>query len=296
MNSTRVMNASKVIALATDGSSYTDGAVQEAVFLAQSCGAKIVVLNIIPIDSGSATAVHSSATAMRKESKKYMDDIVKLAGDNDISCEILVEESYQPDKTIVELAYKHKADILIMGRHGKQGLLKLLVGSMTSKVIGHGFPKVLVVPKDFTSRGERVLLAVDGSEASTAATDEIIGMGLNCSNMKEVYALSVTRSESNLAEAEALAEAACTRGRELAPNISFYPLARTGRPAADIISRTAEEKQVDMILIGGHGKGLSKLLMGHVTEKVIGKAHCAVLVIEKQKNDIHIRESEHNID
>ncbi|MCW5208418.1 universal stress protein, partial [Desulfobulbus sp. US2] len=45
-----------------------------------------------------------------------------------------------------------------------------------------------------------------------------------------------------------------------------------------------EEKQADMILIGGHGKGLTKLLMGHVTEKVIGRAHCAVLVIEKKKN------------
>jgi nucleotide-binding universal stress UspA family protein len=39
---------------------------------------------------------------------------------------------------------------------------------------------------------------------------------------------------------------------------------------------------VDVILVSGHGKGLSKLLMGHVTEKVIGKAHCAVLVLEGQ--------------
>ncbi|MCI5132967.1 MAG: universal stress protein [Candidatus Electrothrix sp. EH2] len=46
-----------------------------------------------------------------------------------------------------------------------------------------------------------------------------------------------------------------------------------------------------MILMGGHGKGLTKLLMGHVTEKVIGKAHCAVLVIEKQKDGVYVRES-----
>jgi nucleotide-binding universal stress UspA family protein len=38
-----------------------------------------------------------------------------------------------------------------------------------------------------------------------------------------------------------------------------------------------------MIIIGGHGKGLSKLLMGHVTERVIDKAHCAILVIEKEQ-------------
>ncbi|MCW5210026.1 universal stress protein, partial [Desulfobulbus sp. US1] len=117
MNSTRVINKSEVIALATDGSSYNDGAVQEAIFLAQACGAKIVVLNVIPIDSGSATAIHSSAAAIRQETKDYMDNIGKLADDNGITCEIIIEESYQPDKTIVELAYKHKADLLIMGRH-----------------------------------------------------------------------------------------------------------------------------------------------------------------------------------
>lgn len=285
MNKTRVINKSKVVALATDGSSYTDGAVQETIFLAQACNAKIVVFNVIPIDSASATAVHSSAAAMRRETKEYTDNIKKLASDQDLSCEVFIEESYQPDKTIVELAYKHKADILIMGRHGKQGLLKLLVGSMTSKVIGHGFPKVLVVPKDFIIKGDKVLLAVDGSQASEAALDEIIGMGIHCTNLKEVYAVSVTPTESGLEEAQALVEAVCTKGQEQEMSVKFHPISLVGKPAADIIARIAAEKEVDMILIGGHGKGLGKLLMGHVTEKVIGKAHCAVLVIEKKRDE-----------
>ncbi len=285
MNNTQVMNKSKVIALATDGSSYTDGAVQETIFLAQACGAKIVVLNVIPIDSGSATAIHSSAAAMRQETKEYMDNIRKLADDNELACEVIVEESYQPDKTIVELAYKHNADLLIMGRHGRQGLLKLLVGSMTSKVIGHGFPRVLVVPKDFSIGGDKILLAVDGSEASKTAADEIVGMGLHCSNLKEVYALSVASTENGLEEAQAQAEATCKQGLEQAPSVKFHPMSLVGKPAADVIAKTAAEKEVDIILVGGHGKGLSKLLMGHVTEKVIGRAHCAVLVIEKKAEE-----------
>ncbi|XCN71843.1 MAG: universal stress protein [Candidatus Electrothrix aestuarii] len=290
MNPTKAMNTSKVIALATDGSSSTDGAVQEAIFLAQSCRARIVVLHVIPIDSGSATAIHASTSSSLLESKKYLKRLKTLTDDNEIPCEIIIEESYQPDKAIVELSYKHQADILIMGRNSRQGLQKLLAGSMTSKVIGRGFPKVLVVPKDFTIGGDKVLLAVDGSEASEAAADEIIDMGIHCTNLKEVYALSVTRSENGLAEARALAEAACNRGKEKAPRVIFHPMSLAGRPAADLISQTAAEKQVDMILIGGHGKGLTKLLMGHVTEKVIGKAHCAVLVIEKKKEDGYIPE------
>ncbi len=280
------MGEAEVIALATDGSSYTDGAVQETIFLAQGCGAKIVVLNVVAVDSESATGLRASSVALSQEVSDYLDNIKKMADDSGIECEIVIEESfYRPDKTIVDLAYKHKADVLIMGRHGKKGLLKLLVGSMTSKVIGQGFPQVLVVPHECSIKGERILVATDGSEAGKKAAETAINMGKNCSNLREIHVLSLASSEGELERATALTETVCTQGREQAPSADFHPLAVVGKPAADVIAKTAEEKEVDMILIGGHGKGLSKLLMGHVTEKVIGKAHCAVLVLDKKKEE-----------
>ncbi|MCI5222450.1 MAG: universal stress protein [Candidatus Electrothrix sp. AR4] len=220
--------------------------------------------------------------SVRQEIKDYIDNIKKMADDNSLECDIVVEESYQPDKTIVDLACQHNADILIMGRHGRNKLMKLLVGSMTSKVIGHGFPKVLVVPKDFSIGGDKVLLAVDGSEFSEMAADEAISMGVSCTTLKKVYALSVATNESKLDKARELVDAVCDKGKKKAPNVEFEPLALTGRPS-EVIAATAKEKGVDIILAGGHGKGLGKLLMGHVTEKVIGRAHCAVLVVEKKK-------------
>jgi nucleotide-binding universal stress UspA family protein len=276
-----LIGEAEVIALATDGSSFTDGAVQEAIFLAQECGAKLIVLNVIGIDSESAMGVHASSMAMREEILTYLETIKKMADDHEVACEIVLEESYLPDKAIVDLAYKHNADLLIMGRHGRRGLLKLLVGSMTSKVIGYKFPRVMVVPKDFSVGGERVLLATDGSEASEAAADETISMGVHCSNLKEVYVVSVINTEEGLDQAMDLVKGLCQRGKETVPHVNFHPLALVGR-AAEVIASTALEQKVDMIVVGGHGKGLSKLLMGHVTEKVIGRAHCAVLVIEKK--------------
>jgi len=54
-----------------------------------------------------------------------------------------------------------------------------------------------------------------------------------------------------------------------------------GKPGA-IICETAKENNVDMILIGGFGDGsIMKKIMGHVTEDVVGNAHCAVLVVEE---------------
>ena len=278
-NNTQLMGQVDIIALATDGSEYCDGAVQEAIFLGQACGARIVVLSVIGIDSEIATSAHATSMTKRQQTSEYLENIKKMVNDNDIECEVVIEESYQPDKTIVELAYSHNADVLIMGRHGKKGLLKLLVGSMTSKVIGHGFPQVLVVPRNFAIGGDRILLATDGSEFSENAVDEAISMGIHCSTLKEIYTVSVASSEDKLDHARELTEKVCAKVKEQATNISCHPMALTGR-AAEVIVATAKEKEVDIILVGGHGKGLSKLLMGHVTEKVIGKAHCAVLVIE----------------
>ncbi len=280
-NKTQLMGEVEVLALATDGSKFSDGAVQEAIFLGQACGARLIIFHVISIDTEMAISAHATSSAARSESKEYIQNIQKMAEDSGIDCEVVIEESYQPDKTIVELGYRHNVDVIIMGRHGKKGLLKLLVGSMTSKVIGHGFPLVLVVPRDFIITGQRILLTTDGSTNSQLAAEEAMSMGANCSTLEESYILAVATREDKLDNARQLAESVCTQAKERAVETRCVPMAAVGRPS-EVIAATALEKNVDMILIGGHGKGLTKLLMGHVTEKVIGRAHCAVLVVNKE--------------
>ncbi|MHC4307289.1 MAG: universal stress protein [Planctomycetota bacterium] len=54
-----------------------------------------------------------------------------------------------------------------------------------------------------------------------------------------------------------------------------------GIPFAEIIS-TAKEKEIDMIVIGSHGRtGISHMMMGSVSEKVVRKAHCPVLTVRQ---------------
>jgi nucleotide-binding universal stress UspA family protein len=282
-NSNQPMGKIKTIALATDGSGYTDGAVQEAIFFAKACGAALVVLNVIGIDTdiaSQATGAYATAATIRAESQQYIEHIKKIATENGIKCEVVVEESYQPDKAIVELARQHKADVIMMGRHGRKGLLKLLVGSMTSKIIGRGFPRVQVVPKDATVFGEKILLATDGSECSQLAVDEALSMGENCTTLKEIFVISVAPKEAELDMAKQRADDACARMKGKIGDVKCVAMGLVGRPT-EVITTIAQEKNVDLIVMGGRGKGLSKLLMGHVTEKVIGRAHCAVLVIEK---------------
>ncbi len=51
--------------------------------------------------------------------------------------------------------------------------------------------------------------------------------------------------------------------------------------AFQVINKLAREQKANMIIMGSHGRtGLRRLLMGSVTEKVIGHAPCPVLVVK----------------
>lgn len=54
---------------------------------------------------------------------------------------------------------------------------------------------------------------------------------------------------------------------------------RMGNPLVGIIEY-ADEKNIDLIVLGTHGRGgLAHMLLGSVAEKVVRKAHCPVLTV-----------------
>jgi len=60
---------------------------------------------------------------------------------------------------------------------------------------------------------------------------------------------------------------------------------QVGDPA-DSILKFAQEKAVDLIVMGTHGRrGLDRLMTGSVTERVLRKAHCPVLAVRKPAHD-----------
>jgi nucleotide-binding universal stress UspA family protein len=68
--------------------------------------------------------------------------------------------------------------------------------------------------------------------------------------------------------------------REIKASLKMEELIRIGVPFLEII-RAAKEKDVDLIVLGTHGRsGLSHVLIGSVAEKVVHHAHCGVLTVK----------------
>ncbi len=68
---------------------------------------------------------------------------------------------------------------------------------------------------------------------------------------------------------------------EIRDEMNVEALVVQGIPFVEIIS-TTKENDIDMIVIGSHGRtGIVHMMMGSVSEKVVRKAPCPVLIVRK---------------
>jgi len=137
----------------------------------------------------------------------------------------------------------------------------------------------------------RICCAVDFSETSRLAMEEaaalarMSGAELTLVHVPEGPGPSASTVvappelfESMAAEAEGKLEAWRREAESSAPPpVRARTLA--GPPAAEIV-RFAAEVGADLVVIGTHGRrGIRRLVLGSVAERVVREAHCAVLVV-----------------
>jgi len=74
--------------------------------------------------------------------------------------------------------------------------------------------------------------------------------------------------------------------KEVTPGISVNTMTRNGTAAHQEIVEMARKSNCDLIIIGNHGRtGLSRLMTGGTTERVVRHAPCPVLVIREREHD-----------
>jgi nucleotide-binding universal stress UspA family protein len=275
---TSLLGQAEILLLATDGSHYSDGAVQEAIFFGQACAAKVVALHVVKVQSESLTSAEGVLRRRRQELEPYLQGLRRMARDSGVALETVVIGSTHPEQAILEQARQRHADVILMGRHGRAGRLSLLVGHMTSRVIELGFPKVLVVPKDFIISGARLLLAMGHGPGAERAVEEIISLGRSSRSLQQVIVLAAGKA-TELSACETLMHEVCEKIEATGTTALCRGMAVVGEPVAVIID-TARREQCDMIVIGGCcRRGVAGVLLGRIARRVTGKAHCAVLVV-----------------
>lgn len=279
----------------TDGSEFSEGAIREAINLSKTCSSKLIVISVIETNPEYASIAPQLIEKVEKEARQHLEAIKERASKEGIGCEIIARQGDDPYKYIVEEAAKNNIDIIIMGRRGRTGLKRLMMGSVTAKVIGHSPCDVLVVPRAAKLEFRKILVATDGSKYSDAAAVEAVGIAKRCDSY--LIAVSVVPSETEspfdivhsemqkglisdreLQEAEKNVKNVKKLAEENGVRVKGFIY--SGRPY-DAVLETAKDERADLIVVGSHGRtGIARLLMGSVTERVIGHAECAVLVVK----------------
>lgn len=191
------------------------------------------------------------------------------------------------------------ADLIVMGTHGRRGLRRLIVGSVTEEVLRSASCPVVTVRPESAGRTEsptfeRILVATDFSSTGGMAFEHAAALAATCGarldalhviqadNLPEFYYPLLSGLSHELPK---LRKASTERLQELLDDdrLTAVPEARArveiGRPADEIVG-LARRSDADLIVIGSHGRsGLGRVLIGSVAREVVRMAECPVLIV-----------------
>lgn len=275
----------KRILVSTDRSEFSEGAVQAAINMTKSCNGQLYAMSVIEINPEFMALAPQLLEDTEKEAKKHLEGIKNRLAKENVECEIILREGDVPHQFIIEEADKNETDLIVMGRRGKAGVLRFILGSVTSKVIGLTSKKVLVVPKAASIKWQNIVVATDGSKHSEAAAREALILAKHFGKASTLNAVAVLRrnpSEERIKISKnALQNIQSSAEKE---NVKAATLLIKDTPHEFIheaILKYAKEKDADLIVMGSFGRtGLKKLLMGSVAERVLCHTDCAVMVVK----------------
>ena len=262
----------------TDGSDEGQNAVAVALDLAQACDSQVIAVQVLQVVPEFQAVAPDLRANLGKGVRENMAVIEAAAGKRGVVLKTVVPESQLPHAAIVATAEKIRPDLIIMGRCGKTTLARILMGNVTARVIGNSPINVLVVPRGGMAGFQRLLVASDGSSYSRAAWELALAMARQAKS--QLIGVAVAPEEGDIIEAKAIIGRMLTAASQA--GVPMKGVNPQGVAPDTGIVQAAIKHEVDLIIVGSYGRtGLKKLLMGSVTERVIGASPCPILVVKR---------------
>ncbi|WP_227379842.1 universal stress protein [Haladaptatus halobius] len=200
-----------------------------------------------------------------------------------------------PAPMIVEYAERYNHDLIVMPTHGREGISRYLLGSVSEKVVRLSPVPVLTArmqpDEQFAFPYENILIPTDGSASATHAAQ--YGLSLAAALDATVHVLSVVddtslgpdiRSAISNQESE---QAATEAVDDLLSEAKTHGVANTvrhveyGPPISEILD-CIETNDVHAVVMGTIGRrGTDRILLGSVAEKTVRSAPVPVITVRE---------------
>ncbi len=289
------------IVVGCDLSDGSDIALDRAILLAEQHRALIVLVHaqaddapIENVDNEMLKQLGEVSAAVRvEEARELAGRMAKVQKRGlDVEC---VSRIGPPAEVLIAAAAERKAELIVVGTHGRTGLARILIGSQATEVIRISTIDVLVCRGAATGPFTKPLVAHDFSPAATMALEHTAALCTPITPIEIVHAWQLpagswgatllgqarfpwnTVRDAVVLSAQAAADkivAAAT-----ASGLTVHAELVQGAPA-EVVTETATKGGHDLIAVGAHGRrGMRRLLLGSVAESTIRHAPCTVLVV-----------------
>lgn len=141
----------KHMLITTDGSPLAERAFTIALEQAKLNGARVsavMVVDLTPYITAIEllpTGIEGWQEALRLQAALAVNKVVDAAKILGMDCTPIVEEGPLAWQGILHVAERQGCDVIAMSSHGRSGLVSIVLGSQTSRVLAHGKTPVLVM-------------------------------------------------------------------------------------------------------------------------------------------------------
>ncbi len=300
----------KVILVPTDGSGFDREAIRVALRMAERTDAKVRLVRVFATRSffGMAAAAEGTAVAaevVRSERDRALSELYALAAECRATskADITVDLHAGPVADVLEgYARRNDVDLIVISTHGRSGISRLSLGSVTDSLIRHTTIPVLVVkpPTSYlnpqvSAAFKRIVVPLDGSMLAEQILPRVLALAkledaeitlLNILipqsySQKEIVDPSLPwwDKDTSLAQ-EYLFRIAGRLRRKGVPVTTDIVISEN---VASAIGDFAGRERADLIAIATHGRGgLARMLRGSVADALMHSARMSMLVFKPE--------------
>lgn len=134
----------KHILIASDGSELAGRAVEQGLELAKTLGAKVTAITVtepwtaaVSGEWAVAFPVEEYEKAAAANATKILAQVTEKAAAVGIACETVHVKDQFAAEGIVDEAKNRNCDLIVMGSHGRRGVVKFILGSQATRVLTH---------------------------------------------------------------------------------------------------------------------------------------------------------------
>ena len=300
----------KVIMVPTDGSGFDREAIRVALRMAERSGAKIRLVRVLATGSffGMAAATEGTAVAaeiVRSERDRALGELYALAAECRVTstADLTVDLHTGPVADVLEgYARRHDVDLIVISTHGRSGLSRLTLGSVTDSLIRHTTIPVLVVkpPTSYLNPQineafRHIVVPLDGSTLAEQILPRV--MALATIEDAEITLLNVLIPRSH-SQKDIVDPSLPWWDKDISVARQYLfgiaaKLRRNGIPVTtdivigenvpNAIGDFASRERADLIAIATHGRGgLARLIHGSVADAVMHSARMSMLVLKPE--------------